>query len=92
MRIVCGLFAALYLCALGILAIGTFGLFGQEQDPLVGAFLLTIGMPWIAIADRIGMQGALVVILAPLVNLALLMATCRLLGRARRSLPSSDWP
>lgn len=92
MRIVCGLFAAIYLCALGILAIGTFGLFGQEQDPLAGAFLLPIGMPWIAIADRAGMQGALVVILAPLVNLALLMAMCRLLGRARHSVPAAEQP
>ncbi len=30
---------ALYLVALALLLIGTFGLFGQEQDPLSGIFL-----------------------------------------------------
>ena len=39
-------FASLYLIALGILLIGTFGLFGQERDPLSGVFLMPLGLPW----------------------------------------------
>lgn len=38
-------FVVLYLLALALLAIGTFGWFGQEQDPLSGVFLLPFGLP-----------------------------------------------
>lgn len=31
MRIVCAIFAVLYVIALGLLIIGTYGLFGQER-------------------------------------------------------------
>ena len=39
-------FAALYLLALGLFAIGTLGLFGNERDPLAAVFLLPLGLPW----------------------------------------------
>jgi hypothetical protein len=83
MRVICGLFGLLYLGALGLLAIGTFGLFGQEQDPLSGVFLIPLGMPWIWLADKVGLGGALVAILAPLINLLILFALCRMLTRRR---------
>ncbi len=83
MRVICGLFGLLYLGALGLLAIGTFGLFGQEQDPLSGVFLIPLGMPWIWLADTVGLSGALVAILAPLINLLILFALCRMLTRRR---------
>ncbi len=72
----------LYLGALALLLIGTFGLFGQEQDPLSGVFLLPLGLPWVLLAD--GVADALkpwVAILAPAVNLAILFAVCRFVGR-----------
>jgi len=30
----------------GLLLIGTFGLFGQEKDPLSAVFLIPLGLPW----------------------------------------------
>lgn len=83
MRIVCAIFAALYIFALGVLIIGTYGLFGQERDPLSGVFLIPLGLPWIWLADRLGMVGPAVAILAPLVNLLILFAIYRLLARRR---------
>ena len=66
------IFVGLYLFSLALLGIGTFGLFGQEQDPLSGVFLLPLGLPWNVIADRIGIEGAAVMIAAPLLNIAIL--------------------
>lgn len=86
MRIVCAIFAVLYVIALGLLIIGTYGLFGQETDPLSGVFLIPLGMPWIWLADRLGMVGPAVAILAPLVNLLILFAIYRLLARRRSAL------
>ena len=39
-------FLVLYLAAFALLAIGTFGLFGSERDPLAGVFLVPLGLPW----------------------------------------------
>lgn len=39
-------FCALYVMALALLALGTFGLFGSEKDPLAGVFLIPLGLPW----------------------------------------------
>lgn len=65
-------FVALYVIALLLLAVGTFGWFGQEQDPLSGVFLLPLGFPWNVIADKLGMNGPAVMIAAPLVNAAII--------------------
>lgn len=43
-------------------------------------------MPWIWLADRLGMVGPAVAILAPLVNLLILFAIYRLLARRRSAL------
>ena len=67
----------LYLVALALLLIGTFGLFGQEQDPLSGIFLLPLGLPWVLWLD--GFQDTLrpwFGALAPLLNLAVLTFIC----------------
>lgn len=45
-RIATALFALAYAAALAVLAIGTFGLFGQERDPLSGAYVILLGLPW----------------------------------------------
>lgn len=72
-------FLLLYLSALALLAIGTFGLFGNERDPLAGAFLMPLGLPWNLLADVASetlrpwwAAGA------PLVNLLLIRLVCRL--------------
>ena len=65
-------FVGLYLVALLLLAVGTFGWFGQEQDPLSAVFLVPLGLPWNVLADRAGLNGPLVAILAPLLNAGIL--------------------
>ena len=45
------IFATLYLLALALWLIGTLGLFGQEQDPLSGVFLILLGQPWVRLVD-----------------------------------------
>ena len=66
------IFAVLYALALFVLAVGTFGWFGQEQDPLSGVFLMPLGLPWNIVADKIGFGGAAIAILAPAINAAIL--------------------
>ncbi|MDK3074295.1 hypothetical protein QO034_14380 [Sedimentitalea sp. JM2-8] len=41
----------LYVIALFLWAVGTFGWFGQERDPLSAVFLVTLGLPWIRFID-----------------------------------------
>ncbi len=70
----------LYLFALALLLIGTFGLFGQERDPLAGVFLMPLGLPWVLWLD--GFPEALLPWLAafaPVLNLAILTLLCRFL-------------
>ena len=67
----------LYLGALSLFLIGTFGLFDQEQDPLAGVYLMPLGMPWVLWLDTFPkpvlpwLAG-----LAPLLNLAILSLLC----------------
>lgn len=80
-RILTLLFAALWLFALAILAIGTFGWFGQEKDPLSGIFLIPLGLPWNRFADALGLAVPIVGILAPGLNLLILFLVCRFIAR-----------
>lgn len=66
-------FAGLYAIALLLLLIGTFGWFGQEEDPLSAMFLLPLGLPWNVLADRIGMPGVLSLAAAPAINAGILL-------------------
>lgn len=66
----------LYLTALFLWAIGTFGWFGQEKDPLSGVFLIPLGLPW----NRLGV-GTAFVLIAPLLNIAILEGLSRLLAQ-----------
>ncbi|MCI5112138.1 MAG: hypothetical protein MRY75_16450 [Marivita sp.] len=73
---------AYYLGALALLLIGTFGLFGQERDPLSAVFLIPIGVPWIFWLD--GLSETLkpwAAAFAPVLNLIILGTLCRLIGR-----------
>ena len=75
---------ACYLVALALLLIGTFGLFGQERDPLSGIFLIPLGLPWVFLLDGVsdGLKPWLVA-LAPALNLFILMALCRAFSRKK---------
>ncbi|QVM82752.1 hypothetical protein [Novosphingobium decolorationis] len=74
-------FIALYLGALALLAIGTFGWLGQERDPLSGVFLVPLGLPWNRLAEGLGWGGVVSGMLAPAVNAALLWGLWK--GRRR---------
>lgn len=84
-RIVVIAFAVAYVLALALFLIGTFGLFGQERDPLSAVFLLPIGVPWILFLDSIP-NGARpwVGAATPALNLLILVLVCRAI-RARRT-------
>lgn len=71
MKYVFAAFVVLYVAAVLLFLIGTFGWFGQETDPLSGVFLIPLGLPWNLIADKIGLSGVLVGVLSPLINLAI---------------------
>ena len=79
------LFALAYLVALALLVIGTFGLFGQERDPLSGVVLVPLGLPWNRWVDMLP-QGLPMwgMILAPVLNLIILRALCRAVAGGRR--------
>lgn len=66
------IFVGLYGAALLLFLIGTFGWFGQDQDPLAGVFLLPLALPWSMLADRMGAPGLPSVLLAPAVNAGIL--------------------
>ena len=71
-------FAVLYAVALGLLAIGTFGLLGQARDPLSGVFLLPLGLPWTLLGGAILTDPPpWLLVAAPLLNLLILAAACR---------------
>ncbi|WP_306132942.1 hypothetical protein [Roseivivax marinus] len=77
------IFAGPYLVALGLLIVGTYGLFGQDRDPLSGVFLIPLGFPWVYAFDSFG---GWVIAATPLINLAILFALCAWLSpRAGRS-------
>lgn len=86
MSSVCKIFIAVFgiacLFALAILIIGTFGLFGQERDPLSGVFLLPLGLPWNLFLD--GFSDTVkpwLAALAPALNLLILWLVCRTAAR-----------
>lgn len=66
------IFTGLYVIALVLLAIGTFGWFGQEKDPISGVFLMPLGLPWNLIADKLGFANWLTAVLTPAINVAIL--------------------
>ncbi len=83
-RVVTVIFLAAYVIALALLGIGTFGLFGQEEDPLAGVFVVLLGLPWNRFFDGAS-DAALpwIAMAAPAVNLLLLVGICRTLRKRR---------
>jgi len=87
-RIIPLVFALFYLVAIAILAIGTFGLFGQERDPLSAIYLIPLGLPWVHFID-VSPEWFLpwFGVFAPLLNLLLLTLLCKV---ARGNPPSAN--
>lgn len=83
-RWVVSIFGGFYVAALALLVIGTFGLFGQAHDPLSGVFLVPLGQPWVLWLDGVpdGLKPCLA-ILAPALNVAILVGLCRVVRVAR---------
>ena len=81
-RLVFWFYAALYLLALFVFAVGVFGWFGAEPDPLSGIYLVLIGQPWFFLIDALPEAAwPYAAALAPALNLGLLHWLCRVLGR-----------
>ncbi len=79
-RLILGAFALAYAFALLMLAIGVFGLFGAERDPLAAVFLIPIGLPWTLWTGRLPEAvRPFAAALTPVVNLVILAALCRML-------------
>jgi len=81
-------FCLLYLLALAAVAVGTFGLFGAERDPLSGLYPLPLGWPWNRAIDGLPeWSWAWLSLAAPALNLAVLYLLCRVLRRRRKGKP-----
>ena len=90
-------FLAIYLLALAAFAIGTFGLFGAETDPLSGVYLIPLGLPWNRFADHAPEPlWPWLAAAAPAINLAIIALACRFirrrLHRTSAVTPSSSAP
>jgi hypothetical protein len=73
-------FVLLYVAALLLLAIGTFGWFGAERDPLAAVYLVPLGLPWtLLVGNAPEPLVPWLAIASPGLNLVLIVAMCRLL-------------
>jgi len=76
-RAVVVVLAGLYILALALFAIGTFGLFGNKLSPLAGVYLLPLGLPWNMMLDPFPESAwPWLAASAPLVNLVLRLFVC----------------
>lgn len=77
-RNVVAAFAGLYVLALALFAIGTFGLSGSKSGPLAGIFLMPLGLPWnLFLGDLPSAALPWLAASAPLLNLLLVWILCR---------------
>ena len=73
------IFVALYLLALVVWLLSTFGLFGIERDPLSGVFLLLLGLPWVLLVDYFPENiWPVVTALTPAINVGVIYLLARL--------------
>jgi len=71
-------FSVLYVLAVGLFIVGTFGLFGSPSGPLAGVFLMPLGLPWNQMLDVFPEPlWPTLAVLAPAVNLVILALICR---------------
>jgi hypothetical protein len=73
-----GVFALAYVFASALLVIGTFGPFGAVRDPVSGIYQILLGVPWnsLLVADATEVLLTWIGILAPLLNLVILLIIC----------------
>ena len=84
-RLIFFTFLLAYVLALGLLAIGTLGLFGSEADPLAGVFVVPLGLPWNLLLDGFPSSARpWLAAGAPLLNLFVIWLACRITGSAKR--------
>lgn len=75
-----------WLVALALLAIGTFGLFGQEREPLSAIFVLPLGLPWTFLFSSLSDAGGpWVAILSPLLKIIIFASLARMAKPRTRS-------
>ena len=75
--------AGLYVVALLLFLVGTFGLFGSDSGPLAGIFLVPLGLPWNRMIDIFPEPlWPWLAAAAPLVNIAIAYGAYRLSRRA----------
>ena len=79
----------MYAVALFLLAVDTWGWLGAERDPLSELFL-PLGIPWTLFIGSVGkfdpfggVSPAVLAMLAPAINLAILFSICTTLRRRR---------
>ena len=83
-RILKWVFAAAYVAALFLFALGTWGWFGADRDPLSGVFVILLGLPWNLFIDSFpDGSPAFLAALAPALNLAILFSICSAIRRRR---------
>jgi hypothetical protein len=76
-RLMISAFVLAYAAALGIFALGTWGLFGIERDPLSGVFVILLGLPWNRALDVFPESlRATLAAAAPTANLLILIILC----------------
>ena len=81
-KIAIWVFVMLWAGATFIFATGTFGWLGQTKDPLSGVFLLPLSFPWVLAIEQVPETvRPLFAVLAPFLNLAILMVLCRRFNR-----------
>lgn len=81
-QILVTLFFVLYVLALAVFLIGTYGLFGVEPDPLSAIYLITLGLPWSRFIDQAVQElWPWLAAAAPALNLAIIALICRFLRR-----------
>ncbi|MEM9107496.1 MAG: hypothetical protein AAGC96_17750 [Pseudomonadota bacterium] len=84
-RAVLWIYSISYLLALFVFAVGIFGWFGANPDPLSGVYLVLIGQPWIYLVDVFPETAwPIAAALTPAINLMILMVLCRIV-RTRQS-------
>jgi len=78
-RLLFWLIAGLYVIALLLFAVGTFGWFGQERDPLAPVFLVPLGLPWNRwLGGATDGLGPFLAAISPMVNLLIIRFIARL--------------
>jgi hypothetical protein len=83
-RLLKWVFAAAYVVALFLFALGTWGWFGADRDPLAGVFVILLGLPWNLFIDSFpDGSPAVLAALAPALNLAILFSICSAMRRRR---------